>query len=123
MKNNLFRSEVTLSLLLVGLTLLFLNPFQKLWMPTMFMSLIVLAFILVFLLFAGLAWKEVAGDEREEQHRQFAGRISFLSGIGLLMIGIIYQSLQHALDPWLLVILCSMVIIKLFTRLYKEHIN
>lgn len=123
MKNNILRSEIALSLLLVGLTLLFLNPFQKIWMPTMFMSFIVLAFIVAFLLFAGLGWREAASDEREEQHRQFAGRISFLSGTGLLVFGIIYQSIQHRLDPWLLIVLCTMVITKLLTRLYKDTTN
>ncbi len=123
MKNNFLRSELALSLLLIALTLLFLNPFQKLWMPTMFMSTIVLLFVVVFLLLAGVIWKETTGDERELQHRQVAGRISFLVGTGLLIIGIIIQTLQHRLDSWLLITLCGMVTTKLIARLYKEQTN
>ncbi len=123
MKNSLLRSELILSLVLIALTALFLNPFQKLWMPTMFMSLILLIFVVVFLLLAGVIWKETTGDERELQHRQTAGRMSFLVGTGILIVGIIRQTLQHTLDPWLLVALCGMVITKLITRLYKDHTN
>jgi cobalamin synthase len=123
MKNSILRSELVLSLILVGLTLLFLNPFQKLWMPTMFMSLVLLAFIVAFILLAGIIWKETTGDEREQLHRQVAGRISFLVGTGLLVTGIIVQTLQHQLDPWLLIVLCGMVITKLIARLYKDSTN
>jgi heme/copper-type cytochrome/quinol oxidase subunit 2 len=86
-------------------------------------STIVLLFVVVFLLLAGVIWKETTGDERELQHRQVAGRISFLVGTGLLIIGIIIQTLQHRLDSWLLITLCGMVTTKLIARLYKEQTN
>ncbi len=123
MKNNPFRSEVVLSIVLLVLTVAFLNPLQRLWMPTMFMSLLLLGFIIVFLLLAGIVWKERAGDERELQHRQTAGRISFLIGTGVLVVGIITQTLQHRLDSWLLIALCAMVITKLIARIYQEQMN
>ncbi len=123
MNDNHFKGELIISLILVALTILFLNPLQKIWMPTMFMSMILGVFVIVFILFAAFLWKESHGDEREERHRLMAGRIGFLSGAGILVIGIIVQSLQHTLDPWLLVSLCAMVLAKLIARIYTNRTN
>lgn len=120
MKNNYLWGEVGLSLLLVALVVLFCNPFQEWWMPTMFMTSVLLCFVIVFIIFAAFIWREKARDEREEQHRLSAGRIGFLVGAGFLVVGIIRQTLLHTLDPWLLITLSAMVLAKLGARLYSE---
>lgn len=123
MNDNRLKGELILSLILIGLTILFINPLQKIWMPTMFMSMVLVGFIIAFILFAAFLWKEAHGDEREERHRLMAGRIGFLCGCGILVVGIILQSLNHTLDPWLLVSLCGMILAKLVARIYADTKN
>lgn len=123
MKNKFCNTELLLSLLLLVLATLFCNPLQALWMPTMFMSGILLCFILVFILFAAFVWKERVNDEREEHHRLIAGRTGFLVGATVLVVGIIYQSLNHSLDTWLLIALGLMIVAKLLALLYSQNKN
>ena len=86
-------------------------------------SFLLLGFAVVFSLFALFVWREQARDEREEQHRQVAGRIGFLVGAGLLVAGIIIQSLRHSLDSWLLITLTGMIVGKLAGRWYSALRN
>jgi uncharacterized membrane protein AbrB (regulator of aidB expression) len=51
----------------------------------------------------------------------YAGRAAFLIGSLLLIAGICYQSVEHALDIWLPVVLVSMIIAKIGTRLYTDR--
>lgn len=120
MKNKPFVLEIALSVFLVGLTLLFLNPLQAIWMPTMFMSMVLVGFIVAFVVFSAFIWRESDGDERDMHHRLMAGRFGFLSGCAVLVGAIIYQSLQHQLDPWLLMVLIVMVLSKLISRIALE---
>ena len=119
MKNNPTK-EIILSILLLTTAALFCNPLQKLWMPTMFASAILLCFLIIFILFAAFIWKEKPRDEREEANRLLAGRVGFLAGTGILVIGIIYQTLKHNLDIWLLVTLLIMILAKLIVGIYSE---
>jgi putative Ca2+/H+ antiporter (TMEM165/GDT1 family) len=118
MKNNLLLGESVVSILLIVLLVIFLNPSRGLWMPSMLMSMVLLIFVVVFIVFAVFVWKETTRDEREEQHRQRSGRVSFLCGAACLVIGIVTQTLHGRLDPWLLGALSAMVLAKIGTRLY-----
>lgn len=84
------------------------------------MSMVLLILVIVFMVFAAFVWKERARDEREEQHRLVSGRVSFLCGALMLLIGIVAESYRGTPDPWLLAALGSMVIAKLSTRVYGQ---
>lgn len=120
MKNNSLVGESIISILLVGLLLLCWNPGKSIWMPSMGMSMVLLILVIVFMVFAAFVWKERARDEREEQHRLVSGRVSFLCGALMLLIGIVAESYRGTPDPWLLAALGSMVIAKLSTRVYGQ---
>ncbi len=92
-------------------------------MPTMASSFILVTLLAVFILFAVYIWKEEARDEREDQHRLTAGRNGFLVGSGLLVAGIILQTVRHQLDSWLIITLVGMVAAKLITRWYYQVKN
>ncbi len=119
MKNNSF-TEPLLAFLLILLAALCFQPLQTIWMPMMASSFVLVAFVAVFVSFAVFIWKEEARDERANQHRLTAGRNGFLVGAGLLVAGIILQTVQHELDTWLVVTLIGMVISKLATRWYTQ---
>ena len=85
-------TEIILTLLLILLAVVLLNPFN-LFMNSMFVMTLVGLLIAATALFAGVMWNEYFGDEREISHRRFAGRVAFIVGTSLLAIGIAVQSL------------------------------
>ena len=116
MKNN-FLQEIFVSLALIALLVLFLNPFGF-WMPNTLLIMMIAGLIVLFSVFASFIWRENVKDEREALHRFMAGRIAYLSGVGGLVLGIIVQSLQHNLDGWLIVILGVMIFAKITGLIY-----
>ncbi|MBI3304836.1 hypothetical protein HYZ80_00720 [Candidatus Parcubacteria bacterium] len=116
MKNNLIQ-EIAISLVLIILLVLFLNPFGF-WMPTTLLMMMVLGLVVVFVVFASFVWKENTRDERESLHKMMAGRIAFLAGTALLVIGIIVQSFKHELDYWLVFTLGTMILAKIIGLTY-----
>lgn len=117
MKNNL--KEIIVTVCLVGLAILLLNPLHF-WMPDM-MVMFILAIILgLFAFFASFVLRENTFDEREEGHRALAGRNAFLVGAGLLTLGIVFQGYAHAVDPWLVFTLIAMIVAKIATRIWSD---
>ncbi len=121
MKNDLSQ-EIIISLILIALLILFLNPFGF-WMPTILLMMMMLGLIVVFSAFAIFIWREHARDEREGLHKMMAGRIAFLAGTVVLVIGIIVQSFKHELDSWLVVTLGVMILAKTMGLIYSRVKN
>ena len=120
MKNKELVSTFGLSLLLLALVSLCLDPIQAKWMPTMFANMVLLAVIVAFIMFAVFIWKEKAPDERAELHRLVADRVAFLFGSGILVFGVLWQTWHHAQNTWLLGALVGMVLAKLAALVYQE---
>lgn len=118
MKNN-FTKEVVIALTLVILAILLLNPFHF-WMPDMVLMAMLALVLVVFSLFASFILRESARDERDSLHRMLAGRVAFLSGASVLMLGIVYQAYGHVLDVWLVIALIAMIVAKIAARLYSD---
>ena len=122
MKNN-FSREIAVTLVLVVLAILLVNPFM-LWMPTPVLMGAVAVFAVVFFVFAGIVWREKPGDERDNLHKLAAGRTAFLIGTGILTLGIVVQSITtHAIDPWLVAALTLMIAGKIAARAYRGIMN
>ncbi len=111
--------EILASAVLIVLVLLLLNPFHF-WMPTNVEMLLVAGALATFGAVAVFVLRERAIDEREEAHRSSAGRTAFLAGAALLVLGIVVQSFNHAIDPWLVLALVAMIVVKLATRVYSD---
>lgn len=116
MKNN-FIIEVIISLGLISLLVFFINPLDLL-MPQQMHPFMVPTLVLLFIVFAALLWKEKPGDEREQLHKFIASRFAYFAGITVLVIGIIYQSLNYAIDPWLVIAVNAMLLAKIVGRIY-----
>jgi hypothetical protein len=110
-------NELIVAGLLIVLLVIFINP-SGFWMPNSVHMMLLLLFLVTFLAFAALIWKERPKDEREELHVLVAGRLAFLVGAVLLAAGIIAQGLSHNVDPWLVLTLGGMILTKIFTRIY-----
>lgn len=111
--------EIIASAFLVVLVILLLNPLH-LWMPTNIQMLLLAAAVAAFGVVAAFVLREGAADEREHAHRNVAGRWAFLFGSATIVLGISVQSLDHALDPWLVIVLVVMVLAKMGARFYGD---
>jgi len=117
MKNNLLETFVTICLIV--LALLLLNPFHF-WMPDMMVMCMLAATLGLFAVFASFILRETVIDEREDQHRTLAGRNAFLAGAGVLTLAIVIQGYTHIVDPWLVVTLIVMIVVKIGTRIWSD---
>jgi hypothetical protein len=117
MKNNLKETVVTVAL--IAIAILLLNPFNF-WMPDMMVMCMLAIALGLFGVFASFILRENMVDERDGQHRTLAGRNAFLAGSGVLTIGIVIQGYTHAVDPWLVVVLIVMVVVKIGTRIWSD---
>ena len=104
---------------ILGIAIVFFNP-GHLAMPDTMISMLIIGLILAFLTFAAFLLKEKPADEREGIHILTAGRLSYLVGVGTLILGIIIQGLRHNIDPWLVISLCAMIFSKLLSRIYSH---
>lgn len=118
MKNNL--KEIIVTLCLIVLAILLLNPFHF-WMPDMMVVCMLAITLGLFALFASFIIRENTFDERENQHRALAGRNAFLGGAGLLTLGIVVQGYTHTVDPWLVLALIAMIVVKIATRIWSDR--
>jgi uncharacterized membrane protein len=111
--------ELIISVAFVLLLILLLNPFNF-WMPTSVQMMLIALVVIVFALFASFVWREKARDEREEYHKMTAGRIGYLAGIAILVLGVVVQAFSHTLDPWLVSALGVMVVTKIAALVYSR---
>lgn len=118
MKNNI--THILVALVLVVLLILLTDPFM-LWMPPLAAMAALLALAVFACIWTGFVMRESVGDEREALHRMRAGHIAYLSGIGVLTLGLVMQGfIDHHIDPWIGTALAVMVISKLGTRIYSD---
>lgn len=114
-------TETISAFMILGIVILFLNP-GNLTMPDSVQTMLIIGLIVSFLTFAAFIFREKSSDERESLHILTAGRISYLVGVGTLIIGVIIQALSHKIDSWLVIALCAMVFSKLLSRIYSHFI-
>ena len=117
MKNN--NKEIILTLAILCMTILLLNPFDF-WMPNMMVMCILASILALFGLFAGLILREKSEDERDDMHKGLAGRNAFLVGSFVIIVGITMQGYAHNVDPWLVLALTAMIATKLITRIWTD---
>lgn len=118
MKNNL--TETLVTVFLVALAILLLNPFHF-WMPDMMVMGMLAVTLGLFGLFASFVLREKVEDERDGAHRTLAGRNAFLAGAGVLTLAIVIQGYTHTVDPWLVIALIAMVVVKIGTRIWSDR--
>lgn len=112
------RNEISIAVIFSALLALLLNPFGF-FMPDTLLYMMIAGVVVLFGLYAGFVWREGARDEREQLHRMIAGRIAYLAGTGVLVLGIAIQGLtQPDVDPWLVFALGAMVLGKLSGLIY-----
>ena len=121
MKNNLL-IEIGIVGVLIVLSFTLLNPFHA-WMPDMMHMTALAGTLVAFGVLAAFILREQARDERDVAHRSLSGRIGFLVGAAVLVIGILYQQIVHdMLDPWLIYAFMGMVVTKVAVRIYSDRV-
>lgn len=115
MRNSIFVQISSLVAILVAAFFL-LDP-MSLQMPENVHMATLACVVILAGIFAAFVLAEGGGDEREEMHRAFAGRMAFFLGALVLIVGITVQTFAHALDPWLVYALIAMIAGKVVARL------
>ena len=118
MRNKILQELIAPSILIV-LAILLLNPFHF-WMPDMMVMGMLAALLVFFGVFTSFILKEKAFDERDDINRSLAGRNAFLAGSAVLMLAIVIQGYEHAIDPWVVIALIVMIIVKIATRFWSD---
>jgi len=118
MKSN-YLLEIFIPIILISLLVLLFDPFMVL-MPSSVQMLILVLVLIVFTFFSLFIWKEKSTDEREIMHRNIASRFAYLASATVLTIGVLIQSLNHTLDPWLLFALIIMILAKIIGLIYSQ---
>ncbi|MFT5180000.1 MAG: putative membrane protein [Candidatus Paceibacteria bacterium] len=106
--------EWLISIGLVLILIFLMDPFS-IYYSNMMLTSTITVLILLFVFFSIFVWKDVPKDEREEIHQSRAGRVAFLSGTIVMLVGIITQSTTHNIDVWLVLALVAMILGKLVT--------
>ncbi len=96
------------------------DPFMY-WMPSMPQMLALSLACACLAALIGLGLRETAADERDAEHRMFAGRVAYLGGVGALSIALLMQGLAHIIDPWIPITLAIMVVLKISARWYADR--
>jgi hypothetical protein len=115
MRNNIVVQIISLFALVIAAFFL-IDP-MGLQMPENVHMATLACVVIVAGIFAAFVLSEGGGDEREEMHRAFAGRIAFFLGALALIVGITMQTFAHALDPWLVYVLVVMIAGKIVARI------
>ena len=120
---NLVNKQLLIPLGVIALSYAFLDPLMVL-MPTMAVYIALALFFSGYIGFALLMWREKATDEREATHRAYAARFAYLAGVGVLVVGIIYQVLTlNTVDPLLILTLTVMVVAKYLALQHAQSTN
>jgi len=78
--------------------------------------------IVLFSVFLGFVWGEKPEDEREHLISLIAGKIAFLIGAGILVLGIVIESIMYrAPNPWLVGALVAMILAKIGGLVYGKR--
>ena len=114
---KIFIGEIIISLLLIGLLVFFINPLDLL-MPYALHPFMVPFLIVLFIIFTGFLWKEAPGDEREQMHKFIASRFAYFATITTLIVGVVLQSFNGEIDPWILIAICVGLLAKIIGLIY-----
>ena len=113
-----FQETIVTSLFILVLLLL-LNPFDLLMAP--YLVYIMLGGILVIFGLYVFIIREHPQDEREELHHYIANRQAYLIGSAALVLAIIVEGLTKPhIDPWLLIVLGTMIVVKMGSLVYNR---
>lgn len=114
-------TKIILPVVVLALSIAFLDPFMVL-MPVSVVYICLGLLLIAVLSYSLLVWQETVQDEREHFIRAHVGRMSYIAGVLLLTVGIIYQVLiLHDVDPFLVITLTGMTIVKYAGSAYAQN--
>lgn len=112
-------TESLLAVAVLAVLFLKIDPFHW-FMPTYMQMILLCIFAAAFALYAGVVFREQARDERESDHLYRASRWGYLVGVVMLSAVIVVQDVLNQLDPWMLIVLGTMVVTKLIVLRWSQ---
>lgn len=105
-------AEIYLAGLLILLLVTCVNPLAAI-MPGIWDQTVIILLIAVYGLYAGVVYRESARDERERLHLAHAERIGFLTGTGLLVLFLVFDTFLVSVEKSLVFVLGGMILAKM----------
>lgn len=119
---NKYKNAIDIILLVLLAALTALHVFPNSIVMSDGSQMMLLACILLFIvLFLSFMWREQPKDERDIHNLSNASRYGYIAGSIVLIIGIAWQSLQHTLDPFMLVALLVMIATKVLVHRSQDN--
>lgn len=113
---NGITQHVIASLALVVALIFLYNPFDF-WMPSEFQMVVAGSVAVLAAVFVGLVFRDEGRDEREVALRGKAARLGYVAGVTALTLSLVVSLVIHEpLDPWILLSLGAMIVVRLFVR-------
>lgn len=120
MKNYKNLLDIVLVLGLGLMTFLAVAP-ESFVMPSALQMIILAGVITLLAGFMTLVWREQPADEREAENQSDASRYAYLTGVVVLMVGLLYGSLKHDVDAFVPVALLVMIGTKVLVQRHKDR--
>lgn len=112
--NKALKLETLFSFSIIVLAVVLANPFN-LWMPTTLHMMLIAVLLIFFTMTAFLVLQRTPLDEREQLLSLQAYKTAYVVSTTLVVMGIVLQSLNHVVDPWLVMIFIGLVATKVVT--------
>jgi len=121
-KLNFIYTEITITIALIGFLIILSTPVRAI-LPQMSYVIFFLIAIIWFGIFMKFFLTGKGEDERDEEHLKIASQVSFLIGVAVLMVAVFCQSITNQIDPWLPIILGTIILSKTLSILYRRFTN
>ena len=120
MSENAIR--IVTGILLIGFLLVLANPsFDTSDRSPAFLLVLLIATLLATAWAAFVTQEQSGiGAAKEMRPRLRASRTAYVAGVAILTVALLFQGMTHKLDPWLALVLATMVGTKLAARSYYE---
>jgi hypothetical protein len=107
--------RIILATLTIAAAVIALEPFG-LVMPSSTQMTAAGLLLALLIGFIGILWREDPKDERESEMFASRARLAYLIGLFVGSIGIVYGSITHHIDWWLVAVIGSMLTVKLLHK-------
>lgn len=118
MKNNIKELFAAIGLIIVLVILM--DP-MHFYYSNMTLATFITLLIILYTFFVVFVLRDKPADEREELHQRLAGRVAFMAGTGVMLIGVVVQSFTTGVDVWLVAALTAMILAKVFAAKYGQR--
>ncbi len=111
--------ELVLAFISIAFTAILLST-RNVSMSGTTQTMLITLFTIAVLAYGAFVFNERPADEREYELSLITSKYAYLVGAGIITVGIVVQTIDHSLGPWLPITLAGMVIAKSMAHFFKK---